>query len=72
MVRRAIHCNKKNEKFAKLCYKVRGSYYILRNTGRGSYVVKKLHKHNSPELKLRLTISIFYFRLLSLVNLLIP
>ena len=43
MAKTAIQGNKKKEKFSKLCYVVRSSYQIFRNTGHGSYFVKKLH-----------------------------
>ena len=51
MVRTAIKSDKKKEKFVKVYYVVRGPYQILRNTGHGSYFVKKLHILDSPELK---------------------
>ena len=51
MARTTIQSDKKKEKIAKLCYAVRGPYQFLRNTGHGSYFVKKLHKPDSPELK---------------------
>ena len=47
MARIAIQSNKTKEKFAKLCYTVRGPYYILRNTGHSIYFVKKPHKPDS-------------------------
>ena len=36
IARTAIQSDKKKEKFAKLCYIVRGTYHILRNTGHSS------------------------------------
>ena len=51
MAKTAIQGDKTKNKVAKLCYAVRGSYHILRNTSHGSYFVKKLHKSYSRELK---------------------
>ena len=51
MARTAIQSNKRKEKFAKLCYAVRGPYQIIRTTGHGSYFVQKLHRPDAPELK---------------------
>ena len=46
----AIQSDKK-EKYCKLSYIVRSLYQIICNTSHGSYVMRKLHKSNSPELK---------------------
>ena len=52
MARTTIQSNKQKEKVTKLCYTVRGPYQIIRTTGHGSYFVQKLHRPDSPELKL--------------------
>ena len=49
-VRTAIQSDLFNNKVAKLSYSVRGPYQILRNTGLGSYFVRKLNKPDRPEL----------------------
>ena len=51
MARTAIQSNKTTNKVAKLCYVVCGPFQIVRGTGRGSYIVQKLKKPNSPEFK---------------------
>ena len=51
MARKAIQCDLKKHKVAKLFYVLIGPYYIIRNTGYGSYFVKKFHKPDSPEFK---------------------
>ena len=51
IARIVIQSDKKKEKVDTLCYVVKGPYQIPRNTGHGSYFVKKLHKSDSPELK---------------------
>ena len=52
MAKTAIQSDKNKENVTKLCYAVRGPYHILRNTNHGSYFVEKLHKPDSPELKI--------------------
>ena len=49
-VRTAIQSDLFKNKVAKLSYSVRGPYQILRNTGLGSYFVRKLNKPDRPEL----------------------
>ena len=51
MARTAIQSDLFKNKVAKLSYSVRGPYQILRNTGLGSYFVRKLNTPDSPELK---------------------
>ena len=51
MARKAIQCDLKKHKVAKLFYVLIGPYYIIRNTGYGSYFVKKLYNTDSPEIK---------------------
>ena len=48
MARTAIQSDYKH---SKLCYAGRGPYQIFRNTGHGSYFVKKLNRPDSPEQK---------------------
>ena len=50
MDRTAIQSDKIKDKVAKLSYTVQGSLQIVRGTGRGGYIVRKLHKPDSPEL----------------------
>ena len=49
MARTAIQSDLSKNKVAKLSYSVRGPYQIRRNTGLGSYFVRKLNKPDSPE-----------------------
>ena len=51
MARTAIQSDFSKHKVAKLSYSVRGPFQIIRNTGFGSYFVRKLNKQYSPELK---------------------
>ena len=51
MARTAIQSELSKNKVSKLSYSVRGPYQILRNTGLGSYFVRKFNKTDSPELK---------------------
>ena len=51
MARITIQIDTSTNKVAKLSYQVRGSSRIVKCTGRGSYLVRKLYKSNSPELK---------------------
>ena len=37
MIRTAIQSDKSQNKIAKICYAVRYTYHIIRNTGHGSY-----------------------------------
>ena len=50
MTRTAIQSDIFKNKVAKLSCSVRGPYQILRNTGLGSYFVRKFNKPDSPEL----------------------
>ena len=50
MDRTAIQSDKIKDKVAKLSYAVQGSLQIVRDTGRRGYIVRKLHKPDSPEL----------------------
>ena len=43
---------KSKDKVAKLRYQVRGLFHFVKGTGHDSYIVRKLNKHASPELKL--------------------
>ena len=38
-----------NNKVAKLCYIVRGTFQTIRGTDHGGYIVRKLNKPNIPE-----------------------
>ena len=51
MARRAIQNDLFKNTVVKLSYSVRGPYQNLRNTGLGSYFVRKLNKTDRPELK---------------------
>ena len=51
MARTAVQSDKSKDKVAKLSYAVRGPFQIIRGTGRGGYIVRKLNKPDSPELK---------------------
>ena len=52
MARTTIQSDPSKNKVAKLSYSVRGPFQIIRKTGLGSHFVRKLHKPDSPELKL--------------------
>ena len=51
MVRTAIQSDTSTNKVAKLCYTVREPFQIVRGTGRGSYIVRKLNRPHSPKFK---------------------
>ena len=51
MPRTVVQGDQSKDKVAKLCYQIRGSFHIIKCTGRGSYIVRKLNKPDSPELK---------------------
>ena len=51
MARTAVQSDKSKDKVAKLSYVVRGPFYIIRGTGRGGYIVRKLNKPDSTEFK---------------------
>ena len=51
IARTAFQSNASTNKVAKLIYQVRGSFRIVTCSGRGSYLVRKLYKPYSPELK---------------------
>ena len=51
MDRTAIHGDKAIDKVAKIRYAVRGLFLIVRGTSRDSYILQKLIKLDSPELK---------------------
>ena len=51
MVRTAVQSNATINKVAKLSYQVRGPFRIVKCTGHGSYLVRKLYKPDSPELR---------------------
>ena len=51
MARAAVQSGKRKDKVAKLRYTVRGPFRIIKSTGRGSYIVQKLNKHDSLELE---------------------
>ena len=44
-----VQSDETNNKIAKLFYAVRGPFQIIRGTGRGGYIVRKLNRPNSPE-----------------------
>ena len=46
-----IQIDTSTNKVAKLSYQARGSFRIVKCTGLGSYLVRKLYKPDSPELK---------------------
>ena len=50
MARTTVQSDKSKDKVAKLSYAVRGPFQIVRGTGRGGYIVRKLHKADSSEL----------------------
>ena len=51
MARTTVQSDKAHNKIAKLCYTVRGPFQIIRGTGRGGYIVRKLNRPDSPEFK---------------------
>ena len=51
MARTAVQSDKSKDKVVKLSYAVWGPLQIIRGTGQGGYTVRKLNKHDSPELK---------------------
>ena len=51
MAQTAVQSDKSKAKVAKLSYAVRGPFQIIRDTGRGGYIVRKINKPDSPELK---------------------
>ena len=51
MARTTIKSNKANNEVARVCYAVRGSFQIIRDTCHGGYIVRKLIKSDSPEFK---------------------
>jgi len=51
MARITIQIDTSTNKVAKLSYQVRGLSRIVKCTGRGSYLVRKLYKPDSPEFK---------------------
>ena len=51
IARTTVKSNKANNEVAKVCYAVRGSFQIIRGTGHGGYIVRKLNKPASPEFK---------------------
>ena len=56
MARTAVQSDASTNKVAKLSYQVRGPFRIVKCTGHDSYLVKKLYKPDSPELKFMATI----------------
>ena len=55
MARTAIQSDHSTNKVAKLSYQARGLFSIVKCTGRGSYLVRKLYKPDSPGLKFMVT-----------------
>ena len=51
MARTFIQSDKVKDKVARLRYAVRGPFQIVRGIGCGRYIVRKLNKLRSPELK---------------------
>ena len=51
MARAAVQSDKSKDKVAKLSYVVRGPFQIKRGSGWGGYIVRKLTKPDSSELK---------------------
>ena len=51
MDRTAVQSDKSKDKVAKLSYAVRGPFQIIQGTSRGGYIVRKLNKPDSPDLK---------------------
>ena len=51
MTRTAIQSDVSTNRVGKLIYQVRGPFRIIKCTSRGSYLVRKLYKTDSPELK---------------------
>ena len=65
MMKTAIQIYISTNKVAKLSYQVRGSFLIVKCTGRGSYIVRNLYKPDSPEFKF---IAIYLYHYLLLEN----
>ena len=55
MARTAVQSDASTNKVARLSYQVRGPFRIVKCIGYGSYLVRKLYKSNSPELKFMTT-----------------
>ena len=55
MVRTTVLNDASKNKVAKLNYQVHGPFGIIKGTGRGSYLVRKLFKPDNPELKFKAT-----------------
>ena len=55
MAKTSIQSYASTNKVAKLSYQVRGLFRIVQCIGRGNYLVRKLYKPDSPELKLMAT-----------------
>jgi len=51
MARTAIQSDKVNDKVTKRIYSIRGPFQIVWDIERGSYIVRKMNKTDSPELK---------------------
>ena len=51
IARTTVKSNKANNEVARVCYAVRGSFQIIRDTCHGGYIVRKLSKSDSPEFK---------------------
>ena len=51
MARTIVQSDNTNDKVAKLCYVVRGSFQIICGTGHGGYIVRKLNNPKYPEFK---------------------
>ena len=51
MDRTIVQSDETNNEIAKLFYAVRGPFQIIRDTGRGSYIVRELNRPDSPEFK---------------------
>ena len=50
MDRTTVQSDKSKYKVAEIRYTVRGPFQIIKCTSRGSYIVRKLNKPDSPEL----------------------
>lgn len=55
MARTTLLSDASKNKVAKLSYQVCGPFRIIIGIGRGRYLVRKLHKSDSPELKFMTT-----------------
>ena len=55
MTHTAVQNDASTNKVAKLSYQVRGPFRIVKSTVHGIYLVRKLYKHDSPELKFMAT-----------------